>query len=112
MAGELLPRRVLVAIDLNAQELLLIVPLVERVRVVETLVALEADELGPEHRRDHLRELGLSRPRRSFDEERLLEDEREVEHRLDARVGDVTGAREALANGLLGDLHVSRRTGR
>jgi hypothetical protein len=52
--------RVAVAIGLDAQELLLVVPLVEGFALVEALVALEADQAGAGHLGDRLRELGLA----------------------------------------------------
>ena len=46
---DVVPRPSLGAVGLDAQQLLLVVPLVERARLVEPLVALEADQLGVEH---------------------------------------------------------------
>src|SRR2546430_422938 len=47
-------------VQLDVQDLLLVVPLVERGRRVETFVALQPDQVRPEHARHHLRDLGLA----------------------------------------------------
>src|SRR5439155_27099507 len=105
VARHLLPGAAFGAVRLDAEELILVVPLEEGARLVESLVALEADELGVEHLREHLPELGFPRPGRSLDEERLLEREGEEERRLHATRGDVARGAQALADLLDGDLH-------
>ena len=67
---------------------------------------MQADELGVEHLREHLPELGLSRPGRSLGKERLLEREGEEECRLHAARGDVARGTQAVADLLEGDLHL------
>ena len=62
----------LVAQDLRVEELLGILPLVERLGLVEPFVALQADELGRQRRRQHLGQLGLADAGRTLDEDRLL----------------------------------------
>src|SRR5581483_1183458 len=71
------------------QELAGVVPLVHRVRDVEALVALQPDERRAERRRERLRGLGLPDSGLAFEEERLLEGEREVERRREPAVGQV-----------------------
>src|SRR5205814_2409142 len=106
----LLPGAALGPVRLDAEELLLVVPLEEGARLVESLVALQADELGVEHLREHLPELGLSRPGRSLGKERLLEREGEEECRLHAARGDVARGTQPLADLLEGDLHPAPRS--
>ena len=89
MLGDLFPAQPLMLIGLQAQELLLIIPFVERARFVETLVTLQPDKFGAEHLGQHLGDLGLARAGRTFDQQRLFEREREKDRGLDALVGDV-----------------------
>ena len=76
-------------LGLDAQQLLLVVPLVERLGLVEALVALEADEAGAGHLGDRLGQLGLARAGRALDEDRLAEPVGEVDDPGDALVGEV-----------------------
>src|SRR5262249_19682602 len=98
VARDVLPVAALRPIRLDAEELLLVVPLEERARLVETLVALEADELRVEDLRQHLAALGLARARGTFGEERLLEREGEEERCLDPGRRDVAGGAQPLAH--------------
>ena len=56
---------------LDAQQLLAVVPLVEGLRLVESLVALQSDEPRADRVGDRLGERRLARAGRSFDEHRL-----------------------------------------
>ena len=56
---------------LDAQQLLLVVPLVQRLGLVEALVALEADQAGAEHLGHRLGQLGLAGAGRALDQDRL-----------------------------------------
>jgi hypothetical protein len=87
-------------VGLDAQELLLVVPLVERLRLVEALVALQADEAGTGHLGNGLRQLGLARAGRAFDEHRLAEPVGQEDHARNAVVGEVVDVLQALADGL------------
>src|SRR4051812_25130733 len=78
----LLPARAL-GLGLDAQELLAVVPLVERFRLVEALVALQAHEAAPEVLRQRAGELRLADAGRTLDEDRLAE--------LRGQVGDERG---------------------
>src|SRR5437773_11171704 len=73
-------------LELDVQELLLIVPLVEGGRGVEPLVALEPDQVRPEHPRHDLRDLGLPDARGPLDQERLAQAHRQVHRRRNGRV--------------------------
>ena len=73
-----------------------VLPLVERLRLVEPLVALQADELVAERAGDHLGELGLADAGGSFDQHRLLQRRREVDDGRDGAVADVLLLAEAL----------------
>ncbi len=87
-----------VLVGLDAQQLLLVVPLVERTALVEALVALEADQAGAGHLGDRLRELRLARAGRTLDEDRLAQPVGEERDAGDAVVGQVVDALEALAD--------------
>ena len=91
-------------VGLDAQELLLVVPLVERLGLVEALVALQADEPGPGHLGHGLGQLGLARAGRTLDEHRLAEPVGQEDHAGNAVVGEVVDVLQALADGL----HVTR----
>jgi hypothetical protein len=91
---DLVPAVVVLA-RLDAQELLLVVPLVERARLVEPLVALQPDELGTNRGGDRLRELGLADACGPLDEQRLAEAVRQEDRRRDGVVGQVAGGAEA-----------------
>ena len=65
------PGAVVVALGLDAQELLLVVPLVQRLGLVEPLVALEADQAGAGDLGDRLGQLRLAGAGRTLDEDRL-----------------------------------------
>ena len=81
----------------DVQELARVVPLVDRVRDVEPLVALEPDQARAERRRERLRRLGLPDPRLALEQHRLLEREREEERGREPAVGQVVGfAKRAL----------------
>ena len=66
------PARAL-GLGLDAQQLLAVVPLVQRLGLVEPLVALQAHEPAVEVLRQRLRQLGLADARRALDEHRLAE---------------------------------------
>ena len=76
----------LVLEDLGVEELLGVLPLVERLGLVEPLVALEADQLVVERAGEHLGELGLADAGRPFDQDRLLEAARQVDDGRDRAV--------------------------
>ena len=85
----------LVAQDLRVEELLRILPLVERLGLVEPLVALQANELGRERRGQRLGELGLADAGRPLDEDRLLHAVGEVDRGGDAAVAHVVVGAQA-----------------
>src|SRR5437899_8869203 len=85
-------------LELDVQELLLIVPLIKRRRGVEPFVALEPNQVRPQHPRHDLGDLGLPDARRPLDEERLLEAHREVHGRRDRCVRHVVGRLHQLLN--------------
>ena len=109
---DLLPARPCCAIRLDAQELLLVVPLVERLGLVEPFVALQADEVGVQHLGQHLADLGLAGAGRTLDEQRLLERQRQEEHGLDRLGGDVARAAQAVRDGFARELHEARSSAR
>ena len=61
------------AAGLDPQQLLAVVPLVQRLRLVEALVALQADQLAAGGAGERLGQLGLADPRRALDQDRLAE---------------------------------------
>ena len=78
----------LVAQDLRVEQLLGVLPLVERLGLVEPFVALQADQLGGERGGERLGQLGLADAGRPLDEDRLLHAVGEVDARW--RCGDRT----------------------
>ncbi len=93
---ELLPRAVRVGLD--SQQLLLVVPLVERLRLVEPLVTLEADQPAAGQARDRLGQLGLAGAGRPFDEDRLGQPIGQEDHPGDAVVGQIVDPGKPLAH--------------
>ena len=71
------------------QELTRVVPLVERLRGVDALVALEPDQLGVEDAGERLRELGLADAGLALEQERTLHREREIDGAGKAVLGQV-----------------------
>ena len=74
---------------LDAQQLLAVVPLVERLGLVEPLVALEPDEAGAGQVGHRLRQLRLARAGRPLDEDRLAQPVGQVDDAADRVVGQV-----------------------
>ena len=68
----------LAGLGLDAQQLLAVVPLVQRLRLVEALVALQPHELAAEVVRERLRQLGLADAGGTLDQHRLAELRRQV----------------------------------
>ena len=56
-----------------------VVPFVERLRGIDPLVTLQADQPPAQQLSEHLRDLGLADPGLTFEQERLPEGEREVD---------------------------------
>ena len=73
-----------------------VIPLVGRLRDVQALVALQADQLAAERLRHHLGDLGLAGAGFALEEQGALHGEREVQRGGQAAVGDVVGRREHL----------------
>ena len=90
--------RVGVLVGLDAQQLLLVVPLVQRFGLVEPLVALEADQPGAGHLRRRLGELRLAGASRTLDEHRLAEPVGEEHHAGDPVVGQVVHVAEPVSH--------------
>ncbi len=78
----------------DVEELARVVPLVDRVRDVEPLVALQPDQPCLERRRERLRRLGLPDARLALEQHRLLEREREEERRREPAIGQVVRSAE------------------
>ena len=74
---------------------------------VEPFVALQPDQLGAEHLRQHLGDLGLADAGLAFEEQRPLELQREVDGDRQPAIGDVALALERLLQ--LVDGHGCRR---
>ena len=72
-----------------------VVPLVDRRRHVEPLVALQADQPAAERRGQHLGDLGLADAGLAFEEQRAAHLEREKEHGRQRPVGEIVGRRRA-----------------
>ena len=79
----------------HVQQLLGVVPLVQGLGGVEPLVALQADQLAPEHVGQHLGHLGLAHARLALERQRAAQHEREVDRREQPLVGEVALLGEA-----------------
>ncbi len=73
----------------DVEELARVVPLVDRMRHVEALVALQADQARIEGGRERLRRLRLADAGLALEEHGLLEREREEERRREPSIGQV-----------------------
>ena len=80
--------------DAHMQQLARMVPVVERLRRVDALIALQADRLAAEDLGQPVGDLGLADARRAFEQQRLAELERQVERRHQRLVGEIAGGRE------------------
>ena len=78
----------------DVEQLPRVVPLVDGMRDVEALVALEPDQARPEDGREGFRRLGLPDPGLALEEHGLREDEREVERGREPPLGQVVGVPE------------------
>ena len=100
----------LLGFGLDAEQLLAVVPLVQRLGLVQPLVALEPDEGSVEVGGQRLGELGLADAGGAFDEDRLAEldgQERDERGRLAGQVADVCvrpAARSAAVAGSFADM--------
>ncbi len=79
----------LVLQDLRIEQLLGVFPLIERLGLVEALVALQADHLQPAPAGDRFRKLGLADTGRTLDQDRLLDRLREVDRGGDLAARDI-----------------------
>ena len=84
--------------DLGIEELLAVLPLVEGLRLVEPLVALEPDEGEVEKAGHREGELGLADAGRALDEDRLLEMGGDVDRGRDGPARDIVDALEPFGN--------------
>ena len=76
-------------VRLDPEQLLLVVPLVQRPRLVQALVALQPHQVGARRPRHRLGQLGLPDTSGTLDEQRLLERTGEVGGRRRGGVGQV-----------------------
>src|SRR5207247_2920100 len=79
----------------DVQQLARVVPLVDGVREVDPLVALEADEPRAQHLGHHLGRFGLAHARLALDEQRLLQLEGEKDRGRERAVADVAPLAQA-----------------
>ncbi len=93
----LVPRLVITP-GLDAQKLLLVVPLIQRPSLVQALVALEADQFGAGRGSQRLGELRLAHPGRPFHEQRLAQPVGQEDGRGDRMVRKVTSRLQASAD--------------
>ena len=85
-------------VHLQPQQLLAVVPLVERAGLVDPLVALQPDQPGAGRRRHRLGQLGLADPGRPLDQQRLAQPVGQEDGRRGRVVGEVAGGAEPLAD--------------
>ena len=79
-----------------------VVPLVDRGRDVETLVALQPDQPAAERRRQHLGDLGLADAGLAFEEDRPAHLQRQEQHGRERPVGEIIRAAEQFQGGVDG----------
>jgi hypothetical protein len=93
----------------DVQQLAGVVPLVDGVRDVEPLVALQADHAGARGARQRLGQLGLPDPRLALQQQRLLDRQRQEDGRREPPLGQIGLFEERvlqLADGL--EAHAAR----
>jgi hypothetical protein len=81
---------------LRVQQLLAVLPFVQRLGLVETFVTLQADQRQIEHFGGRLRQLGLAHAGRPLDQHRLAQVIREINGGRDLFRADVTMRFEVL----------------
>src|SRR4029077_2242430 len=82
--------------EADRDHLLGLLPLVDRVRNVEPLVALQADQPAAERLREHLGDFGLADTRLAFEEQRTSHAQCEKQHGRKRAVGEIVGPGEEL----------------
>ncbi len=90
---------------LDRQQLPLVIPFVQRGGLVQPLIALQADQLGPMHAGERLGDLGLANPRLTFQQQRALEHLHERDRGRKLGVGDVAARCKGLRD-LVTGFHV------
>ena len=80
----------------DREHLACVAPVVQRVRGVDALVALQPDQACAEHVGERLRDLGLADAGLTLEQQRLAERERHVQHRREAAISQVRAAGELL----------------
>ena len=73
-----------------------VVPLIDRIGDVETLVALQPDQPAAKRCRQHLGDLGLADAGLAFEEDRPAHLQRQKQHGRERAVGEIIGRREEL----------------
>jgi hypothetical protein len=86
--------------DADCDHLRGIVPLVDRRRYVETLVALQADEAAAQRRGQDLGNLGLAHARFAFEKQGPAHLQREEQHGRERAVGQIIGRRKQIERGV------------
>ena len=94
---------------LDGEQLALVVPLVERGVLVETLVALQPDQLGRVDRGERLGDLGLADAGLALEQQRPLEEIHQPQRGRQIAVGDVADLGKALGDVLAGEGHGAAR---
>src|SRR5579863_7436818 len=87
-------------LGLDPQQLLAVVPLVQRLGLVEALVALQPHQLAVQVERQRLRELGLAHARGALDEHGLVKADREVGDERGRGAREIAGAAQARGDGV------------
>jgi hypothetical protein len=93
--------------ELDVQQLLRVIPFVQRRAGVEALVALQAYQLGVENSGEHLGDFSFPNARRIFDEERFVQGHREVGRGGGRAIRDVALCRHRLLQARDRFLHVA-----
>ena len=91
---------------LDRQQLALVIPFIQRRRLIEPLIALQPDQLGAVHAGQRFGDLGLADPRLAFQQQRTLEQLHQRDRGRKLPVGDVAGGGQSLRDFVAG-FHVS-----
>ncbi|MCY1531546.1 hypothetical protein D9M68_667750 [compost metagenome] len=86
----------------HVQQLRGVVPFIERLALLHAVVALQAQQLAVQGRRQRLGQLGLADARLAFEQQRTLQLEREEYRSGQAAVGKVAGLPQAVGKGVDG----------
>src|SRR5258707_10947626 len=95
---------ILAAMRLDREQLPLVIPFIERGRLIQALIALQADQLGRMRRGQRFCHFGLADARFTFEQQRTPEQLHQRDRGRQFAVGDIAACRQGLRN-LLASFH-------